>query len=166
VQLFRLGWVADYPDAENFLFLLYGPNAKASNGGENASNYQSAEFDRLFDKMRYLDDGPDKDAVIHQMVAVVQRDAPWMFGYFPKSGGAWHGWVGNAKPTQMVRNTLQYYRIDPAQRAAAIRQWNSPVWWPLWLIGAGGLMGVGLVWRVARQRDQAVARRGFIRGTP
>lgn len=165
-QMYMWGWVADYPDAENFLFLLYGPNAKASDGGENASNYQSAEFDRLFDKMRYLDDGPEKDAVIHQMVAVVQRDAPWMFGYFPKSGGAWHGWVGNAKPTQMVRNTLQYYRIDPARRASAIRQWNSPVWWPLWLIAAGALVGVGLIWRVARQRDQAVARRAITKGAP
>src|SRR3546814_15964503 len=36
-QMYMWGWVADYPDAENFLFLLYGPNAKAANGGENAS---------------------------------------------------------------------------------------------------------------------------------
>ena len=27
-QVFWLGWLADYPDAENFLFLLYGPNGK------------------------------------------------------------------------------------------------------------------------------------------
>ena len=27
-QVFWLGWLADYPDAENFLFLLYGPNSK------------------------------------------------------------------------------------------------------------------------------------------
>ena len=41
-QLFLWGWLADYPDAENFLFLLYGPNAKSKTGGsgENASNYQ------------------------------------------------------------------------------------------------------------------------------
>lgn len=163
-QMYMWGWVADYPDAENFLFLLYGANAKAINGGENASNYQSAEFDRLFDTMRYLDDGPEKDVVIHQMVDVVQHDAPWMFGYYPMSGGAWHGWVGNAKPTQMVRNTLQYYRIDASRRAQAIREWNDPLWWPLWLIGVLALAGVGVVWRVARQRDRAVVRPGPVGG--
>src|SRR5690606_14003268 len=80
-QMFMWGWVADYPDAENFLFLLYGPHARAHGGGENATNYQSPEYDALFEQMRYLDDGPEKDAVIAKMVAVVQKDAPWMFGY-------------------------------------------------------------------------------------
>lgn len=31
-QIFMWGWNADYPDAENFLFLLYGPNGKAKEG--------------------------------------------------------------------------------------------------------------------------------------
>jgi ABC-type transport system substrate-binding protein len=35
-QIFWWGWLADYPDAENFLFLLYGPNAKFPHEGENA----------------------------------------------------------------------------------------------------------------------------------
>src|SRR3546814_13363762 len=91
--------------------------------------------------MRFLDDGPEKEKLVHQMVAIVQADAPWMFGYFPKSGGAYQAWVGNAKPTQMVRNTLQYFRIDPALRAQKIKQWNAPVWWPLWLLAA--LLAVG-----------------------
>jgi len=154
-QMFMWGWVADYPDAENFLFLLYGPNAKAGNGGENASNYQNPEFDRLFDQMRFLDDGPEKEALIHRMVAIVQHDAPWMFGYFPMSGGAYQAWVGNAKPTEMVRNTLQYLRLDPALRVEKIRQWNVPVWWPLWVLGGLALLGAWLVWRAARRRDQA-----------
>ncbi len=156
-QMYMWGWVADYPDAENFLFLLYGPNAKAVNGGENASNYRNPEFDRLFEKMRYLDDGPEKEALIHEMVALVQADAPWMFGYFPKSGGAYQAWVGNAKPTQMVRNTLQYYRIDPQLRAAKIQEWNAPGWWPLWLAGLALAAGAAAAWRAARRRDRATA---------
>jgi ABC-type transport system substrate-binding protein len=35
-QIFWWGWLADYPDAENFLFLLYGPNSKSLHEGENA----------------------------------------------------------------------------------------------------------------------------------
>jgi len=156
-QLYMWGWVADYPDAENFLFLLYGPHAKVATGGENASNYQNDEFDRLFEEMRFLDDGPEKEALVHRMVQIVQQDAPWMFGYFPKSGGAYQAWVRNAKPTQMVRNTLQYYRIEPALRAQKIQQWNAPVWWPLWLLAAVLAVGAGLAWRTARRRDRAAA---------
>ncbi len=153
-QMYMWGWVADYPDAENFLFLLYGPNAKASHGGENASNYQSDRFDELFNKMRYLDDGPIKDEIIHEMIDVVQNDAPWMFGYNPLSGGAWHGWVSNVKPTQMVRNTLQYYRIDPQLRAESIRKWNQPVLWPLLLLAALFLVLIAYTWRTAKKRER------------
>lgn len=156
-QMFMWGWVADYPDAENFLFLLYGPNAKAAKGGENASNYENPEFDRLFEQMRFLDDGPEKDAVIHKMASIVQADMPWMFGYFPKSGGAYQAWVRNAKPTQMVRNTLQYYRIEPGMREAGIRAWNRPVWWPLWLLGALLLVAIYPAYRVLRRRERQTA---------
>ena len=156
-QLFMWGWVADYPDAENFLFLLYGPNAKADNGGENAANYSNPEYDQLFERMRFLDDGPEKEQVIARMTAIVQRDAPWMFGYFPKSGGAYQQWVGNAKPTQMVRNTLQYLKIDPALRVARIDAWNRPVWWPLWLLLAGLAAAILPAWFALRRRERRTA---------
>lgn len=156
-QMYMWGWVADYPDAENFLFLLYGPNSKAGNGGENASNYRNEEFDRLFEEMRFMDDGPQKDAIVRRMVEIVQHDAPWMFGYYPASGGAYQAWVGNAKPSQMVRNTLQYYRLDPALREVSVEKWNRPVWWPLWLLAAGLLFGVFVAWRQIRSREMAVA---------
>jgi len=156
-QIFMWGWVADYPDAENFLFLLYGPNAKASNGGENASNYANADFDALFEQMRFLDDGPEKAALIQRMVAIVQHDAPWVFGHFPKSGGAYQQWVGNAKPTQMVRNTLQYLRVAPELRAQKIRAWNSPRWWPLWLLPMGIAAAVWPAWCALRRRERQTA---------
>ena len=137
-QIFFWGWNADYPDAENFLFLLYGPNAKAKTGGENAANYDSPEYDKLFEQMKLLDDGPEKERLIARMVAIVQRDAPWMFGYFPMSGGAYQQWVGNAKPTQMVRNILQYMKIDPELRHRKIDEWNSP---------SGGRWACSRCWR-------------------
>ncbi|MDX1811872.1 MAG: ABC transporter substrate-binding protein, partial [Gammaproteobacteria bacterium] len=53
-QIFSWGWNADYPDPENFLFLLYGPNKKVEHNGENAANYVNPEFDRLFNKMKNM----------------------------------------------------------------------------------------------------------------
>ena len=153
-QMYMWGWVADYPDAENFLFLLYGPNVKAEKGGENASNYVNAEYDALFEKMRDEPDGPEKEAIIARMTTILQNDAPWMFGIYPKSGGAFQQWVGNAKPTQMVRNTLQYMKIDAALRTEKIEQWNKPVWWPLGLLVLLLGLAVWPAWRAMRRQDR------------
>lgn len=153
-QMYMWGWVADYPDAENFLFLLYGPNAKAGKGGENASNYVNPEYDALFEKMRDLPDGDEKAAIIAKMIHILQEDAPWMFGLFPKSGGAYQQWVGNAKPTQMVRNTLQYMKIDTALRAKKIAEWNPPIWWPLGVLIALLAAILWPAWRVLRRQER------------
>ena len=157
-QIFLWGWVADYPDAENFLFLFYGPNAKAKNGGENASNYSNPQFDRAFEAMKYLEDGPEKQRLINEMISIMQEDAPIMFGYFPKAAAAFQSWVTNAKPTSMIRNSLQYIGVDAKSRREAIESWNRPVLWPLLLIAAGAALLVLFARRVWRKRDSARLR--------
>ena len=144
-QLFDWGWSADYPDAENFLFLLYGPNAKSGKDGENATNYANPAFDAAFEKMKTLDDGAEKQAMIDEMVRIVRIDAPSIWGHSPRSAGAYHQWVSNGKPTQMVRNLLQYLRIDPALRVAKQAEWNQPRWgWLLILVGLAGALAWGI----------------------
>jgi ABC-type transport system substrate-binding protein len=138
-QLFEWGWNADYPDPENFLFLLYGPHKKVGTGGENASNYDNPEFNRLFERMKDMDNGPARQQVIDAMLEIVRRDAPWIFAYYPKSFGLRHGWVTNVKPNLMANNTLKYRRIDPVLRAERREAWNQPVLWPIVLL-VGGLV--------------------------
>jgi ABC-type transport system substrate-binding protein len=135
-QIFWYGWLADYPDAENFLFLLYGPNSKSLNQGENTANYANPEYDRLFRTMKALDNGPEKQKIIDQMVALLQKDAPWAWGYFPFAGGAYQSWLHNGKPSVLINDRALYWRVDPARRAQLQAQWNHPVWWPLVLIFA------------------------------
>ena len=53
-QLFILGWNADYPDPENFMFLLDGAQARAKGHGENAANYENPEFDALYARMKNM----------------------------------------------------------------------------------------------------------------
>lgn len=159
VQIFFWGWLADYPDAENFLFMLYGPNSKAlTNGnGENNTNYQNPVFDALYEQMKFLDDGPQKQALIDQMITTVQQDAIWSFGYFPTSAAAYHQWVYNGKPTQIVRNHIGYLRLDPALRERKLAEWNKPIWWPVPLLA---LLLVGAVvpaWLGWRRRERATA---------
>jgi len=135
-QLFFMGWNADYPDPENFMFLLHGPNGKVKHGGENAVNYDNPEFNRLFDQMKNMDNSPQRQFIIDQMIDIVRRDSPWLWGFHPKAFSLYHAWYQNAKPNLMANNSLKYKRIDPAMREARRSEWNAPIFWPLWLIGA------------------------------
>lgn len=149
-QIFQWGWNADYPDPENFLFLLYGPNAKAEKNGENAANYANPEFDRLFEKMKNMENTPERQALIDRMLEVVRRDAPWAAGFHPKRFGLYHAWYQNSKPNLMANNTLKYVKIDPARRTEQRQAWNKPVWWPVVVIVA--LLVAGTVPAVATYR--------------
>jgi ABC-type transport system substrate-binding protein len=164
-QIYFWGWLADYPDAENFLFLLYGPNSKALTGGngENNSNYQNPEFDRLFERMKFEDDGPAKAKLIDEMIRIVQEDAVWMWGYFPTSAAAFHQWVYNGKPTQIIRNHIQYLRVDPQLRAQKIAEWNRPLWWPVVLIALALVAAVVPAFRAYKRRERENAARTLAR---
>jgi ABC-type transport system substrate-binding protein len=159
-QLFFFGWNADYPDPENLLFLLYGPQGKVKFNGQNAANYQNAEYDALFERMKAMPDGEARQAIIDRMVAILQHDAPWLFGFHPKSYSLQHGWVMNRKPGAMVRNTLKYQRVDVARREAARAEWNRPVLWPLLLtfvLLAALIAPAVMHWR---RRERATAAAG------
>jgi ABC-type transport system substrate-binding protein len=130
-QIFSWGWNADYPDPENFLFMLYGPNAKAGKNGENAANYANKEFDALFERMKSMDNGPERQKIIDRMVEILRQDAPWAWGFFPKGFSLHHSWYRNVKPNLMANNTLKYKAIDPVERERRREAWNRPVVWPL-----------------------------------
>ena len=130
-QIFQWGWNADYPDPENFFFLLYGPNAKIDHNGENAANYQNEKFDSLFDQMKSMKNGPERQKLINQIVELVRYDAPWLWGYHPVGFSLHHNWYKNAKPNLMANNTLKYKRINPKLRTDKRITWNKPIWWPI-----------------------------------
>jgi ABC-type transport system substrate-binding protein len=132
-QIFRLGWNADYPDPENFLFLLHGPQSRARSQGENAANYVNTEYDALFEKMKNMPNSAERQHIIDRMVDIARRDAPWIWGMHPKDYSLRHSWVSNDKPNNMARNNLKYLKIDVDKRAAMRAQWNRPLLWPIGL---------------------------------
>jgi oligopeptide transport system substrate-binding protein len=133
-QIFRLGWNADYPDPENFLFLLHGPQSRAKTQGENAANYVNPEYDALFEKMKNMPNSPERQRIIDRMVEIARRDAPWIWGIHPKDYSLRHSWLANDKPNNMARNGIKYLKLDVAKREALRREWNRPELWPVGLI--------------------------------
>ena len=141
-QFYQWGWNADYPDPENFMFLLYGPNGKVKYNGENGTNYQNPDFDRLFEKMKNMRNGPERQQIINRMNDIVRRDSPWLFGINPKGFSLYHQWYYNSKPNLIANNTLKYKRIDPVLRAKKRIEWNQPVVWPLYVMVLIIVLGV------------------------
>ena len=125
-QIFQWGWNADYPDPENFLFLLYGKNGKVKFGGENASNYENKEFDRLFLKMKNMQNSLERKKIIDKMLQIIQNDCPWIWGFHPKSFSLSHQWVENVESNLMANNTLKYKKINNTLRENNIKMWNKP----------------------------------------
>lgn len=134
-QIFTWGWNADYPDPENFLFLLYGPNSKVKFHGENAANYMNPEFDRLFEQMKTMENSVERQQIIDQMIEVVRRDSPWVWGLHPKKFSLFHSWYENVKPNLMANNSMKYRQVDAALRSEMQLAWNKPIVWPLGLLG-------------------------------
>ena len=159
-QIFWWGWFADYPDAENFLFLLYGPNGKAKAQGENAANYLNPEYDKRYKQLAVLEDGPAKQKLIDEMVDILRVDAPWAWGYFPYSAGAYQQWQRNGKYGLFTNDRALYYRIDAPMRARLQAEWNRPRYWPMLLLGAGMLLLAWIGWRAYRARERSTGRGG------
>jgi ABC-type transport system substrate-binding protein len=157
-QVFWLGWNADYPDAENFLFLLYGPAGKTKFDGENTSNYANPAYDKLFERMKTLDDGPEKQKLVDRLVALAREDAPWTMGFFPDASAARQRWVHNYQPAILIRDFGRYLRLDVPDRVAALAAWNRPLWWPLALLAAVAVALWVLGRRTLRRRERTTGR--------
>ncbi len=82
VAIFFLGWVGDYPDAENFLQLFHSKNLSP---GPNHSNYRNQEFDRLYDAAIAATNADARNAAWRKAAAIVREDCPWIFLHYPKA---------------------------------------------------------------------------------
>jgi oligopeptide transport system substrate-binding protein len=72
-QMFELGWVADYPDPENFLKIQFH-----SGSTNNYSQYANAEVDRLLEEADTETDEPTRLSLYQQAEQIIVDDAPWI----------------------------------------------------------------------------------------
>jgi oligopeptide transport system substrate-binding protein len=101
-EVARAGWIADYNDPQNFLYLM-----ETSTGVQNYAGYSSAEFDRLMDEADRTADGARRNQLMHQAEAVAMADLPNIPIYYYVSkdlvSKAVQGWVDNTKDIHRTR---------------------------------------------------------------
>jgi oligopeptide transport system substrate-binding protein len=132
-QLFTWGWIADFPDPENFFFLLECGNAQAKSGGPNTANFCNGEFDRLYHAMKSLPNDERRGSLIKRMLALTEQERPWIELFHNEEYALSHAWVINSKPMGLSYPTHKYMDVEPELRARLQADWNAPVRWPLWV---------------------------------
>ena len=72
-QMFQIGWIADYPDPENFLDILFH-----STSSNNHTNYRNLEVDRLLEQARTENDQSARFQLYNRIEQMIMNDAPWL----------------------------------------------------------------------------------------
>ena len=107
VQMFRMGWVGDYPDAQNFLQLFYSKNV---NPGPNHANYGNPAFDRAYEAALEAKTAAERNLHWAKCQEIVQEDCPWVFTHVNKAYSLVRSTVGNYVPSDFPYGHEKHYR--------------------------------------------------------
>ena len=105
---FGLGWIGDYPDAENFLQLFYGPFKSPSS---NNFNYDRPEYNKLYEQIRVMSPSPERTNLYEQMRDMVVEDAPIIGSMVGTRYYLVHDRLQNCKPVETFQNWKKYLNV-------------------------------------------------------
>lgn len=112
-----LAWYADYPDGDNFLQLLYGPNSSPES---NFANFDLPAFNRLYEQARKMPDSPERTRLYQQMTELFLAYAPWRLGMHRIWTNLNHPWLLNYKKHPIVLEVWKYLDVDVAMQRKAM----------------------------------------------
>ncbi len=107
VSLYFMGWVGDYPDAENFLQLFHSKNVSP---GANHSNYRNELFDRLYDSAMRETSAEKRNKYWIRAQEIVREDCPWVFLHVPKACSLLRTRVEGYNPTDFPYGMEKHLR--------------------------------------------------------
>jgi len=111
VQSFSYGWIADYPDGENFLQLLTGKSI----GQANYAMFDLAEYNELYERARRLPHGPEREALYARMVRLIMVYVPWIVETYKAYHVLVQPWVLNFRKHPFAHEPWRYLDIDLAR---------------------------------------------------
>ena len=80
LDFFRASWIADYPDAENYLSLFYSKNKAPA--GPNYTHFSDPEFDRLYETASVTTNDSARFSIYRQMDRMIMQQAPVVVLYY------------------------------------------------------------------------------------
>jgi ABC-type transport system substrate-binding protein len=108
LMMWGSAWHADYPEGENFLQLLYGPNAGQGNHG----CYQSSAYDALYRKAVALPPGQERYALYAAMNRQVEADTAWSLHVSRVRNWLVRPWVQGFKKHPILQSDWQYLDVQ------------------------------------------------------
>ena len=109
LQIWQFADSAVIPDADSWLYQYYGPN-EGDKG--NLPRFKNANFDRLYEKYRATPHGPERQALVREMVRIIMTFVPVKVHVHRIETDMLHPWVQNYRRHPMLRSTWKYMDID------------------------------------------------------
>ncbi|PIP90908.1 MAG: hypothetical protein COW01_01080 [Bdellovibrionales bacterium CG12_big_fil_rev_8_21_14_0_65_38_15] len=109
LQFWQGGWAMDYPDAENCLQLLVTRNHPP---GPNSSYFSNAKFDKYFEQLKMMNEGPDKWALMEEMEGIVHKELPWVMQYYARNYILHQGRLKNFRHSDLIFNYFKYLKVQ------------------------------------------------------
>ncbi len=107
-QAFELGWIADYPDPQNFLDILFH-----SQSLDNTTRYSNPEVDRLLEQARTEADPQRRIQLYQRAEELIVQDAPWVPLTFGKEYVLVKKWVKNYVVSPIIIPVLKDVVVEP-----------------------------------------------------
>ena len=108
VQMMTYGWIADYPDGENFLQLFWSKSI----GGANYTMFALPEFDKLYEKIKTMPDSPERTAIYRRMVHMLWVYNPWRVNTLKQGTVLIQPWLLGYKKHPFGHAPWRYLDID------------------------------------------------------
>lgn len=119
VEVYGLAWGADYPDAENFLQLFYGPNKSP---GANGSNYDDPKFNKDFEAAVVMQDSPARTAKYEALNKYLAEEVVALFGVHRQAYTLSQGWLKNYHASDLHHDNVQYLNVDNEKKAELLKK--------------------------------------------
>ena len=105
-------WYADYPDPEDFYQLFYSRNTAP---GPNIGAYANTAYDKAYEAMRLMPDGPERLAQMKTMNAILKDDVPVIVLYGSVRYGLQQKWVSGFKRNVFLQEHM-FMSVDMAAK--------------------------------------------------